>query len=211
MKPTAEDVLKLAELVESVSDIGYESNGPAGWVSPLAPGEPEKLVSAAKHLRAYAASLTVEPPDQWKALETLCEEASPEPWTAENAQDGIPDGCAWGVISGPPEGEQTVVVLHDFVSPRNAAFIAAARTAVPELLRALKGKLDWQPIETAPKDGAGYLVFPTPLFGADQAGVAYWDRDEGYECWRDLEGERLDPQPTHWMPLPAAPREEAKP
>lgn len=165
------------------------------------------LLAAAQMLRNHAALLAQQTPEGWKDLERLCEAATPGPWTLSGCSHGgaiLRRGVEEPREARHPQGSLQIVPESD------AAFIAAARTAVPELLRALKGKLDWQPIETAPKDGAGYLVFPTPLFGADQAGVAYWDRDEGYECWRDLEGERLDPQPTHWMPLPAAPREEAK-
>jgi hypothetical protein len=67
--------------------------------------------------------------------------------------------------------------------------------------------MEWQPIETAPKDGREVL-----LLGADGIRIASWsDRfrremwDTGYasECDGDpIEVER----PTHWMPLPDPPR-----
>lgn len=62
---------------------------------------------------------------------------------------------------------------------------------------------EWQPIETAPKDGTEILVFDdgayivTPwIEGDDQSG--WWDN--GF----------MDPPPTHWMPLPAPPERTAQ-
>jgi len=62
----------------------------------------------------------------------------------------------------------------------------------------------WQPIESAPKDGAFYLA----TNGKDQrvencpeghvAGI--WQRIDG-----DWRGSALGDDSTHWMPLPAAP------
>ncbi len=50
----------------------------------------------------------------------------------------------------------------------------------------------WQSMATAPKDRRWLLG---------------WEADLGYFIWRDgpglINGE--DPEPTHWMPLPAAP------
>lgn len=71
----------------------------------------------------------------------------------------------------------------------------------------------WQPIETAPKDG-------TPVWGFDNGVMAVmawaeemrWDdhstfRPDGWELvtvvWPD---ESSNANPTHWMPLPEAPR-----
>lgn len=76
----------------------------------------------------------------------------------------------------------------------------------------------WQPIETAPKDGTEILVIEPH----GQA-VAHWDESEGGEWDHGLQrlvggGQWVDGtvgdwgcqeyrwlQPTHWMPLPAAP------
>ena len=67
--------------------------------------------------------------------------------------------------------------------------------------------MDWQPIETAPKDGSFCLAakqacwakafdhFPYPL-------KQRWNGEE----WEADDGRVYEPQPTHWMPLPAPPK-----
>lgn len=61
--------------------------------------------------------------------------------------------------------------------------------------------MDWQPIETAPKDGADILLGAFYDSG-------HWDVVLGrWQSWRRLPG--WPPcgrtYPTHWMPLPAPP------
>jgi hypothetical protein len=60
---------------------------------------------------------------------------------------------------------------------------------------------DWQPIETAPKDGSVICC------------AEYWDG--GWIFWPDYWRKYLEPygegfggcrRPTHWMPLPEPPR-----
>jgi len=76
---------------------------------------------------------------------------------------------------------------------------------------------DWQPIETAPRDGTDVIV------GFDRADtwivhVAWWRTGEEYGCTANDRGwwsytlgsvtqEQLDEDrtPTHWMPLPDPP------
>ena len=56
--------------------------------------------------------------------------------------------------------------------------------------------MEWQPIETAPKDGRKILVF-----GGRYKTVSLAEADGGW--WRSF---RLpDTTPTHWMPLPPPP------
>ena len=75
--------------------------------------------------------------------------------------------------------------------------------------------MEWQPIDTAPRDGTSVLLFlPT---GAQTVGC--WDPDfddldePGWtdytvESWAYEEVVRL--YPTHWMPLPTPPEEHSK-
>jgi len=61
----------------------------------------------------------------------------------------------------------------------------------------LRAERDWQPIETAPRDGTELLlVDPT-----GRREVGFWSR-EGLR-WSVFYAVA---QPTHWMPLPEAPR-----
>lgn len=70
--------------------------------------------------------------------------------------------------------------------------------------------MKWQPIETAPRDGAQIIVL-----GADrQAAIAeYYRAPDGFCAWEvyhDADGNRsflVDPL-THWMPLPELPEVE---
>ena len=66
---------------------------------------------------------------------------------------------------------------------------------------------EWQPIDTAPKDGTDILAY---LEWTDKSGeirVIRWD-EEMEVWWGDY---AYDPDdefeyPTHWMPLPAPPK-----
>ena len=62
---------------------------------------------------------------------------------------------------------------------------------------------EWQPIETAPKDGTRVLAWEYPYYT-----VVFWDDDEEEPytpCWKiSYGGDIMDP--THWMPLPEPPK-----
>ena len=69
---------------------------------------------------------------------------------------------------------------------------------------------DWQPIETAPKDGTEVLLaIPTygvgPTFefavGGFFNGAWFGEEDDAYDA-----DEAAYQDPTHWMPLPEPPR-----
>lgn len=57
----------------------------------------------------------------------------------------------------------------------------------------------WRPIETAPRDGDPVLVW---MLASGHCAIASW-RPEGWH----VSGWKISP--THWMPLPAAPKEES--
>lgn len=63
--------------------------------------------------------------------------------------------------------------------------------------------MDWQPIETAPKDGTELLVHPFDVvrWRAEHGGFWYADRVS------EIDGDWLEEDPTHWMPLPNPPVE----
>jgi hypothetical protein len=66
---------------------------------------------------------------------------------------------------------------------------------------------DWQPIETAPKDGS---VIDLWTSCGERVPDAKWTRHMGWVIWgtdsfESPGWERVFPSPTHWMPLPAPP------
>jgi hypothetical protein len=64
---------------------------------------------------------------------------------------------------------------------------------------------EWQPIETAPRDGTRIIVY-RPKFDGNyipQVGYDFWMTGSYYsECWGKS---RKDCPPTHWMPFPEPP------
>jgi len=69
---------------------------------------------------------------------------------------------------------------------------------------------EWQPIDTAPKDGTAILIWPakSSFYGDDTISyIVRWQDWKG--CWIEASGEEYDTfYPTHWMPLPAPPKME---
>jgi hypothetical protein len=73
--------------------------------------------------------------------------------------------------------------------------------------------MEWQPIETAPKDGTPIMVYGKADFSnAPHMGVREWRQwTVDYGRWgepnisaHDMD-DWLDIQVTHWMPLPSPP------
>ena len=62
--------------------------------------------------------------------------------------------------------------------------------------------MDWQPIETAPKDGSDILGFAADAVNPAIV-VCYWNKDGYFEesYFRELSVEL-----THWLPLPEPPK-----
>ena len=75
--------------------------------------------------------------------------------------------------------------------------------------------MNWQPIETAPKDGREILLCRatnadgkpiTDAWGLFVQVAAWWDGDEAWIVYCSLPGEpRLHFEPTHWAELPPNP------
>ncbi len=72
---------------------------------------------------------------------------------------------------------------------------------------------EWQPIETAPRDGSDVLVFggtysseciSCEFYGVafNAVAIAWWD--ERSKTWNG--GDLVTHNPTHWMPLPEPPK-----
>lgn len=75
--------------------------------------------------------------------------------------------------------------------------------------------MEWQTIETAPKDGTRILVSCVYDVDGDAHShewVDWWGSDDEWEGWLDFPKEIPAPfPPTHWMPLPPLPQStEAK-
>jgi hypothetical protein len=68
---------------------------------------------------------------------------------------------------------------------------------------------DWQPIATAPKDGTPVLLrCRHGGYDADYVIEGWYEMGAFDRRWYEAFGENpLNPQPTHWMPLPAPPRD----
>jgi hypothetical protein len=75
--------------------------------------------------------------------------------------------------------------------------------------------VSWQPIETAPKDGAEILLCKATDADGKPMGKAFglfvqraaWCGDEGWVVYCSLPSEpHLFFEPTHWMPLPEPPK-----
>lgn len=64
---------------------------------------------------------------------------------------------------------------------------------------------DWQPIETAPKDGTRILAFSAKAPGGPRIDLTWWRnvKENGYVGWGEF-NETYWPA-THWMPLPVPP------
>ena len=59
---------------------------------------------------------------------------------------------------------------------------------------------EWQPIETAPRDGSEILLFARGPYKDDYRGVGQWSEQRNDWLWS------FAIRPTHWMPLPEPPR-----
>jgi hypothetical protein len=64
----------------------------------------------------------------------------------------------------------------------------------------------WQPIDTAPKDGNCVLLTTSGANKFSGMYVAYWS--DGIDEWK-YSVEAIIRNPTHWMPLPEAPKVKA--
>jgi Protein of unknown function (DUF551) len=70
---------------------------------------------------------------------------------------------------------------------------------------------EWQPIETAPKDGTRILIFDQNIYIASWSDEVQFGQFEFRPGWQifDVDGDQFysvaSEHPTHWMSLPAPP------
>lgn len=67
--------------------------------------------------------------------------------------------------------------------------------------------MEWQPIETAPKDDETLVLLwaaPAPASHDGGMDVGWWYYPK--ERWNAQHGGSLNFRPTHWMPLPEPPQ-----
>lgn len=86
-----------------------------------------------------------------------------------------------------------------YLDPPVGHDMAVRTIAEIERLRKQVEAMQWKPISEAPKEE---LVDSVLFNGDDVKAGQYW---EGH--WVDSFCDYLDPQPTHYMPLPPAPEE----
>jgi hypothetical protein len=66
---------------------------------------------------------------------------------------------------------------------------------------------EWQPIETAPKDGTGFIYFQGLLHEQKWIGSAVWHKGKFLHVqWDRCQDDWLEINPTYWMPLPDPPQ-----
>ena len=69
--------------------------------------------------------------------------------------------------------------------------------------------MEWQPIETAPKDGAMILVNDTTFGLTPWVAASYYAGDDWsgwmYDDATTQDCNPLGPNPTHWLPVPPLP------
>ena len=69
--------------------------------------------------------------------------------------------------------------------------------------------MDWQPIETAPKDGTMVDLWVTAFHGKNcRLTDMWWSESTGWRGGRRSEfNEAMAKRATYWMPLPPPPKE----
>lgn len=119
-------------------------------------------------------------------------------------------------ITTGPDGEalfdgmsvQELIAWHQDFAARLANFCIPGYGHIPLLtaaaLRHLSALNEWQPIETAPRDGNNIL-----LFWCGVVRMGFWlDNSktmQAWDGWVPADRKSFRDNPTHWRPLPAPP------
>lgn len=134
--------------------------------------------------------------EEWEQLAyQLCAEEHGEESCNELIWEGYPSE-PWGErwLKYEDEAKRMISLVRKFIFP------PSVESRIVELESQLAGK--WQPIETAPRDGTEILLY-SETYGID---VAHFHKGK----WRTTAGQCDIEYPTHWLPLPAAPKGEVK-
>lgn len=70
----------------------------------------------------------------------------------------------------------------------------------------MEREMEWQPIETAPRDGTRVLVYQKDW--CEDGGSVFEARVNRYGGWGDPVYREWTCEPTYWRPIPAPPRTE---
>ena len=74
--------------------------------------------------------------------------------------------------------------------------------------------MEWQPIETAPRDGTEVLIYDHGIYLArwsEQAELGHFETGPAWQIWPSEDDEFYavaTTTATHWMPLPPSPKGE---
>lgn len=206
----------LCELGSALTALEAEAEAEAVQVEPVAqgcdfiPGLPfliYKIDEADKHSAWYVILPTTSAPGSGCLIEfNHCADDDVDKARATfvanacNAYAGISKGIAWqnfpSYLIDRCEG--------DVITEEGLQFALAKMLKDP--LYATPQQPGWQQIETAPKNGTGVLVYCPKSLTVPVTG-GYWDAE--CKCW--IAGGYMQKAlpPTHWMPLPAAPKAAA--
>lgn len=155
-------------------------------------------------------------------LERLGKKASPGPWEndSQTSLDDMGTYSSYAIYNGAGKviaetSNSEAQCIHDDRGegpdgPEGSRWDETARcdtglivtlvNNLPAIIAALRAQ-EWQPIETAPRDGMKVLLWPGYLMGGDPM-TGWWARLA--RKWVAA-GEPFDSQPTHWRPLPTPP------
>jgi hypothetical protein len=156
--------------------------------------------------------------ERLKELQGLCERATPGPWYANPADEGLilaecgpVIGRAYDDLDQSSGLELTPEQIADIGerAPTNAQFISECRTALPELLREvsdLRAAQRWIPVEERLPERAALV---TAYFGHGTMQQCYRSAIDGEFCYC-LTGNKC-PVVIAWQPLPCPPSSTAQP
>ena len=110
-----------------------------------------------------------------------------------------------------PTIEQMIEILDRSLNPISKSYYESYRPAAIGFIEAIRAELlkrKWQPIDTAPRDGTGFIAFqkisqeyrvicPAYFNGTTWVIVAFHEGNTEFEI-----------HPTHWQHLPESPKDE---